>query len=1150
MNVSSKRPTRANAISRAPRKLIGAAIAVALLAASPAYAGLEGPQPPCDGGGATCYHNSLLYTDNSWVFQRVTEFADGSGDAMDVYNYYNTQTKTWLLDDAQSQVWYYYVDGVDEYGYPTTQLQYAYAPASISMENNKTLDLGYAMAAGSGGRISNLADGVAPMDAVNKRQLDWVAANASGNDPLAVKYTDGNRNTVSVGGRVANIADGVVGNDAASVNQVNSVNIVAQDGVNRAIQAQNRATTAQVTADKGVADAATALQVGAEGRTLARGAQGTADTARSEAGTAQFTANKGVSDAKAASDLAEQSGRLAVSAQATADGIARYVVATPGAAGDVAASAGPEGAVVLGYGTVAGSNHVAVGQGAVSMEAAEAGSRGAAVGYNARARGNATAIGGEAAADDFAVAVGRSAEADVRGSAFGASSYAVTDSVALGHGSRALEANTVSVGSAEVQRRIVNVADGVAATDAVTMKQHGELTGEVIQIRDTAMRFNGATFSARRDGYATRISGVADGTEASDAVNRSQLDGVEGQAKAAQRTADQVGTDLAALDARAVQFGADGAIQGKGARLANLADGVNATDAVNKRQLDALAGEVGVIGGDALQFDGTTYNATRSGVATRISGVADGTGAGDAVNRSQLDGVEGQAKTAQRTADQVGVDLAALDARAVQFTGQNGAIAAKGARLVDLADGVDAGDAVNRRQLDGVEGQAKTAQQTADQVGTDLAALDARAVQFGADGTIQGKGARLANLADGVDATDAVNKRQLDALAGEVGGIAGDALRFDGTTYNANRSGAATRISGVADGVDAGDAVNRGQLDTVSGQLQDLDGLAVKYTDASHTAVVFGNPEGQAVRLSNVADGVEGTDAVNKRQLDAVVSDVGQVSDNALLFDGQAYNATRGGQSTRITGVAAAITGGDAVNFDQVSALTAVFGGGVSWSNGVLSNPTYNIGGGNFSNVGDALAAVDGKLANLENRVGGVEASPAMQRPVIYDDSTKDAVTLGGVNGTRISNVQAGVAGTDAANVDQVRQGIAESRTYTDTKAQETLRDSKAYTDSRVNDMWRGVEDIAAQVDRRFHETDKRINRQSAMTAAMVQMATNAAGSRSERGRIGAGLGWSSGERALSIGYSRAIGERGSFSIGGALSGGESSAGVGFGFDL
>ncbi|RUT78304.1 adhesin, partial [Mesorhizobium sp. M7A.T.Ca.US.000.02.1.1] len=153
-------------------------------------------------------------------------------------------------------------------------------------------------------------------------------------------------------------------------------------------------------------------------------------------------------------------------------------------------------------------------------------------------------------------------------------------------------------------------------------------------------------------------------------------------------------------------------------------------------------------------------------------------------------------------------------------------------------------------------------------------------------------------------------------------------------------------------------------------------------------------------------------------------------------------------------------------------------------------------------------------------------------------------------NGTRISNVAAGIQASDAANVGQVREVAQEGRKYTDKKAEQTLQEAKAYTDSRVSDVWHGVEDMAAQIDRRFHMTDKRINRQSAMTSAMVQMATNAAGSRSERGRVGAGLGWSSGERALSIGYSRAIGERASFSFGGALSGGESSAGIGFGIDL
>jgi hypothetical protein len=36
----------------------------------------------------------------------------------------------------------------------------------------------------------------------------------------------------------------------------------------------------------------------------------------------------------------------------------------------------------------------------------------------------------------------------------------------------------------------------------------------------------------------------------------------------------------------------------------------------------------------------------------------------------------------------------------------------------------------------------------------------------------------------------------------------------------------------------------------------------------------------------------------------------------------------------------------------------------------------------------------------------------------------------------------------------------------------------------------------------------------------------------------------------MSVGYSKQIGERGSFSLGGAFSGSESSIGAGFGWDL
>jgi hypothetical protein len=79
---------------------------------------------------------------------------------------------------------------------------------------------------------------------------------------------------------------------------------------------------------------------------------------------------------------------------------------------------------------------------------------------------------------------------------------------------------------------------------------------------------------------------------------------------------------------------------------------------------------------------------------------------------------------------------------------------------------------------------------------------------------------------------------------------------------------------------------------------------------------------------------------------------------------------------------------------------------------------------------------------------------------------------------------------------------------------------------------------------------DERIDRMGAMNSAMMNMAINAGGSRSPRGRMAVGAGWQNGESALSVGYSKQIGDRASFSIGGAFSNDESSAGIGFGLDL
>ena len=63
-------------------------------------------------------------------------------------------------------------------------------------------------------------------------------------------------------------------------------------------------------------------------------------------------------------------------------------------------------------------------------------------------------------------------------------------------------------------------------------------------------------------------------------------------------------------------------------------------------------------------------------------------------------------------------------------------------------------------------------------------------------------------------------------------------------------------------------------------------------------------------------------------------------------------------------------------------------------------------------------------------------------------------------------------------------------------------------------------------------------------------MAINAAGATSSRGRLAVGAGVQGGQSALSLGYATQVGDRSHISVGGAFSGSENSAGVGFGVDL
>jgi autotransporter adhesin len=158
------------------------------------------------------------------------------------------------------------------------------------------------------------------------------------------------------------------------------------------------------------------------------------------------------------------------------------------------AQATQSGAIAIGMNAAStGANAIAIGSNALATGSvavgnmATAANGGAAFGDFAVATGgtanvsSATALGNSASATTAnAVAVGQSATVlAANGAAFGANAVvqaSATNSVAIGQGSVASAPNTVSVGAPGGERRITNVAPGIASSDAATVGQLSSLS--------------------------------------------------------------------------------------------------------------------------------------------------------------------------------------------------------------------------------------------------------------------------------------------------------------------------------------------------------------------------------------------------------------------------------------------------------------------------------------------------------------------------------------------------------------------------------------------------------------------------------------------------------------------------------------------------
>ncbi|MGF6803359.1 autotransporter adhesin [Paraburkholderia youngii] len=732
------------------------------------------------------------------------------------------------------------------------------------------------------------------------------------------------------------------------------------------------------------------------------------------------------------------------------------------ALGHKTTATGADSVALGGEATSSGPEAIAAGYQAASTAdlATSLGSRATSSAYGATALGASAAANGGAA-----TAVGVYAEASgVASVALGAGAVATSDnSVALGANSRTASAvgtagttirgteytfaganptSTVSVGSVGNERTITNVAAGrlsATSTDAVNGSQLYATNQAIEQISQAS---NAGWNVSAQGANATNVApgGTVDlkNTDGNLAVSKGTTGNDVNFDLARDLKVDSVtmGDTVVNNDGLTIKNGPSittGGIDAGGSKIINVAAGVDAGDAVNKEQLD----EVGKTASAGWNVSAQGANATN---------VAPG-------GTVDLKNTDGNLAVSKGTAgNDVNFDLARdlkVDSVTMGDTVVNndgltikngpsittGGIDAGGSKIINVAAGVDAGDAVNKEQLDEV---GKTAS-----AGWNVSAQGANATNVAPGGTVDLKNTD-GNLAVSKGTTgndvnfDLARDLKVDSVTMGDTVVNNDGLTIKNgpsiTTGGIDAGG--SKIINVAAGVDAGDAVNKEQLDEVGKTASAGWNVSAQGQNATNVA------PGGTVDLKNtdgnlaVSKGTTGNDVNFDLARDLKVDSV-TMGDTVVNNDGLTIrngpSITTGGidaGGSKIINVAAGVDAGDAVNKEQLDEVgkTASAGWNVSAQG---ANATNVAPGGTVD-----LKNTDGNLA-VSKSTAGNDVNFDLARDLKVDSVTMGdtvmnndgltikngpSITTGGIDagGSKIINVAAGVDAGDAVNKEQL----------------------------------------------------------------------------------------------------------------------------------
>ncbi|HCQ9879931.1 TPA: trimeric autotransporter adhesin Ata [Acinetobacter baumannii] len=856
-------------------------------------------------------------------------------------------------------------------------------------------------------------------------------------------------------------------------------------------------------------------------------------------------------------------GASAMGINSLASGTNSTAIGSGNKPGEGAKATGNSSAAIGSGALATGDNSAAIGKGAEATN-----ENAAAVGGGAKATGkNAAAIGGGAIADqENAVSVGQGAQSLVEGGvALGArSKVEAKNSVALGQDAVATEATetsfltnrdasqsngVISVGSAGKERRITNVEDGSADSDAVTVRQLKNVDSRVNQntsnigkntqnitnlnqklddtktnlgnqIADTNKNLNDAKkdLGNQITDTNTKLNNTKDQLTTQINDTKTELNNTIGNTKTELNTKiDNTKTEL----------------ENKGLNFAG-----NSGNDVHRK----LGEKLNIVGGAAASTPGAKTSGENVITRTTKDGIQI-----ELLKDSKFDSVT----TGNTTLNTNGLTI--KDGPSITKDGIN----ASGKQITNVADGINAKDAVNVDQLTQVKENLNgritdTNNQLNDakkDLGNQIADTNKNLNDAKKDlgNQITDTNTKLNTTKDQLTTQINDTKTELNNTIGNTktelnskidstkNELENKGLNFAGNSGSDVHRKLGDKLNIVGGAAASTPAAKTSGENVITRTTQ--DGIQIELLkDSKFDSVTTGNTtlntngltikEGASItkeginaggkQITNVADGINAKDAVNKSQLDNLAAKQNATDDAAVKYDDAKTKdkvTLKGKDGTVLDNVNAghiSSTSKEAVNGSQIHKISnsiknSIGGNTVVNPDGSLT--TSNIGGTGKNNINDAISEVKNTATKAKTTV--TEGDNIVVKETVnkdgstnYEVSTKkdlslNSVTTGnsvlnnngltikegpsitkqGINagGKQITNVADGINAKDAVNVDQLSK-VKENLNGRITDTNNQLNDAKKDLGDQINNTNTKLNTTKDQLTTQINDTKTELN--------------------------------------------------------------------------